>query len=135
MKSSFKKLPASQIELEVVLDQKEFVEYYQPVYDRALSSVHLKGFRPGTAPKEMASQAVNQEKVFEEAVNQAVRKQLHDLVQENDWKLIDQPKIEVIEDPKNPAGLKFKATLTVFPEIKLGNYKKIAENALKNQKP
>ncbi|MDP3999399.1 MAG: trigger factor [bacterium] len=135
MKHSFKKLPNSQIELEVVLDQKEFVEYYQPIYDQALNSVHLKGFRPGAAPKEMASQAVNQEKVFEEAVNQIVREKLQELTKENDWKLIDQPKIEVIEDPKNPAGLKFKATLTVFPEINLGNYKKIAENVLKNQKP
>lgn len=135
MKSNFKKLPASQIELEVVLDQKEFLEYYQPVYDQALNSVHLKGFRPGTAPKEMASQAVNQNQVFEEAVNQAVRENLRDLTKENNWQLIDQPKIEVVEDPKNPAGLKFKALLTVFPEVKLGNYKKIGQNILSNQKP
>ncbi len=130
MKHTSKNLKNSVFELEVILDQKEFLEYYQPVFDKALSSVHLKGFRPGTAPKEMASQAVNNEKVFEEAVHKAVSVTLKEITFQNEWQLIDQPKIEVLE---SPTGLKYKAVISVFPEVKLGDYRKTAKKALDSE--
>lgn len=131
MKHTFKKLPDSIVELEVILDHEEFLNYWQPVYDSALSGVHLKGFRPGTAPKEMAEKAVNNEAVFSEAVNKAARDSLKEISQENDWQLIDQPKVEVLDSEK---GLKFKATLTLFPEVKLGNYEKVVKKVLAEKK-
>lgn len=130
MKHTSKSLKDSKYELEVTLDQKEFLEYYQPVFDKALSSVHLKGFRPGTAPKEMASQAVNNEKVFEEAVHKAVSSTLKEITYQNEWQLIDQPKIEVLE---SPTGLKYKAVISVFPEVKLGDYKKTVRNIFESE--
>ena len=135
MKHTHKKLPNSQVELEEVLDHKEFLDYYQPVHDQALSSVHLKGFRPGTAPKELAEKAVDQEKVFDEAVNRAVRENLQEITKDNNWQLIDQPRIEVVDtNPAAGMGLKYKATLTIFPEVKLGNYKKLARQVLAEKK-
>lgn len=127
MKYTFKKLPDLVVEAEVVLDHQEFLNYYQPVYDQVLSAVHLKGFRPGTAPKDLADKAVDKEKVFQEAVNKAARDALREITEENNWQLIDQPKVEVLDSEK---GLKFKATLTVFPEVKLGNYQKIVKKVL-----
>lgn len=132
MKYTSKKLPNSVVEVEVVLEHKEFLNYYQPVYDAALSAVHLKGFRPGTAPKEMAEKAVDKEKVFNEAVSKAVRDNLQEITKENNWQLVDQPKIEVLESEQ---GLKFKATIVVFPEVKLGDYKKIAKKVFAERKP
>ena len=135
MKYASKKLPDSIVEIEATLDHKEFLEYYQPVYDQALSSVHLKGFRPGTAPKEMAEKAVDKEKVFNEAVNKAVRDALQEITEENNWQLIDQPKVEINEtDLAKNLGIKFKVTLSVFPEVKLGNYEKIAKRVLSERK-
>src|SRR3990167_11071625 len=127
MKSSFKKIPGSKIEGEVVLDQSDFKPYWDSAFESAMSNVELKGFRPGTAPKELAEQAVDKDKVFEEAARDAVRRTLDDVVEENKWSLIDQPSIEL-----RPAelGLKYKTTLTVFPDIQLGNYKKIAKKIL-----
>lgn len=135
MHHSFKKLPGSVIELEVTLDQKEFQGYWQAIYDQAISQVDLKGFRPGTAPKELADKAVDKEKIFEEAVSNVVRDNLKEITQENEWQLIDQPKIEVLEsNPLAGGNFKYKATLTIFPEVKLGNYKKIAKNILASKK-
>lgn len=131
MKSSFKKLPGSKIELQVSLDQKEFLPYYQAAYDLAISQVHLKGFRPGTAPKELADHAVNKEEVFGEAAKSAIRWSLDEITKDNEWTMIDAPQIEV-EDAE--LGIKYKATLTIFPEIKLGNYKKIADKTLEEKK-
>ncbi|MBI3046248.1 MAG: trigger factor [Candidatus Harrisonbacteria bacterium] len=135
MKYTSKKLPDSIIEAEVVLEHKEFLEYYQPIYDQALASVNLKGFRPGAAPKDLAEKAVDKEAVFNEAVNKAVRDSLQEITEENNWQLIDQPKVEIVEtNPQENVGLKFKATITIFPEVKLGNYQKIAKKILGSAK-
>lgn len=132
MKSSFKKLPGSKIELEVSLDKKEFLPYYEAVKEKALASVHLKGFRPGTAPKEIAEQALDKEEIFNEAVENAVRWSLEEVSKGEEWTLIDSPKIEIKET--KDLGLAYKATMVIFPEVKLGNYKKIAHNVLKDKK-
>lgn len=132
MKYTSKKLPNSIVEVEANLDHKEFLDYYQPIYDQALSVVHLKGFRPGTAPKDLADKALDKEKIFHDAVAKAAQSSLKEINEDNNWQLIDQPKIEVLEnDPVNNKGLKFKATLTVFPEVKLSDYKKIAKKIIK----
>lgn len=132
MKNLFKKLPGSKIELEVALDQNEFKAYWDAAYEKALADVHLKGFRPGTAPKELAEKAVNKDEVFEIAARSAVRFSLDEAVKDNEWTLIDTPKIDLMESPD--LSLKYKAELTVFPEAELGNYKKIAKKVLTEKK-
>lgn len=133
MKTNFKKLPGSKIELEVELDKNEFLPYYKQVDEQAIANVQIKGFRPGMAPRELAEQAVDKEKVFNEAVQNAVRWSLDEISKDHEWTFIDTPQIE-IEDTKD-LGLIYKANLTVFPEIKLGNYKKIAKKVLAERKP
>ena len=83
MKSIIKKLPASQVELSATLDKDEFKEYWDEVLEEELAKVHLKGFRPGMAPREMAEHAVDKDKVFNEAANRAVRYALQDLSEKN----------------------------------------------------
>lgn len=132
MKFHFKKLPGSKVELEVGLTKDDFLPYYEAAHSRALQSIHLKGFRPGTAPRDLAEKAVDRETVFNEAVKEAVRWSLDDASKNNEWTLIDAPHIE-ITDTKD-LGLQYKANLTIFPEIKLGNYKKIARKILAERK-
>lgn len=119
--------------MEVSLEQKEFLPYYQQAYDAALKNVHLKGFRPGTAPKEIAESAVDKEAAFNEAGRNAVRWSLDEITKDNEWTLIDTPQVQ-IEDSKD-LGIMYKATLTVFPEINLANYKKIAKKVMAEEKP
>ncbi|MEK9186724.1 MAG: trigger factor [Patescibacteria group bacterium] len=131
MKTNFKKLPGSKIALEVSLDEKEFKNYWDAAYEHALASVNLKGFRPGTAPKEMAEQAIDKDRVFEEAAKAAVRFSLDEATQENNWVVIDTPKIDLKE---SPAGLQYKTEITILPEINLGNYQKIAKKIFGEKK-
>lgn len=126
MKNKIKKIPGSQIELEVTLSNEEFQDYYKPAYEDAARSVTIKGFRPGTAPKELVDGALDHDKIFRAALQDAVRWSLDEIKKENDWSFIDSPKVEVTDgDPEK--GISYKATLTVFPEIELGNYKKAAK--------
>lgn len=132
MKHTFKKLPGSKIEVEVTLDQKEFMPHYQAANEAALKGIHLKGFRPGTAPKEMAEAAVDKEAVFSEAARNAVRVSLDEITKDREWTLIDTPSVQ-IEDSKD-LGIMYKATLTLFPEVNLPDYKKIAKKIMAEEK-
>lgn len=114
------------------MDVKEFQKHWQPVFDMAASKVQIKGFRPGTAPRELLEQGVDHDKVFEQAVRDAVRVSLNEYTDGEKLTLIDQPRVEVLDAKE---GVTYKAVLTVFPEVKLGNYKKIAKKVFAEQKP
>lgn len=114
----------------------EFKDYYDRERDEAVAKIEIKGFRPGTAPKELAEKAIDKEKIFDTAAREAVRRSLDEISKENHWTLIDSPKIEITEaSPMGEAGLRYKAELTIFPDVKLGNYKKIAQRVLKEKQP
>jgi len=124
MKYTHKDLPGSVKHLEVEFEQAEFAKYWEVVHSEALKEVEIKGFRKGAAPKEMASAAVDNDKIFNEAATRAIREALKDITKEKEWEIVDQPKIDIEEKAKN---ILFKIDLTVFPEVKLGNYKKFAK--------
>lgn len=125
MKSDIKKLPGSQMQLTVKLEDKEFSGYYQAAEDKAAAEVTIKGFRKGAAPKEMVAAGLNHDEIFHDAINEAVRWSLNEIKMENTWTFIDQPKIEVTSGEPGK-GIEYKATLTLFPEITMGDYKKTA---------
>lgn len=135
MKSSFKKLPGSKIALEVTLDPAEFKQYYDAAEAEAFARVEIKGFRKGTAPRELAETALDKDKVFHAATEEAVRRTLHDESEAREWTLIDTPKVAVKEaSPGGAVGLRYEAELTLFPEIRLGNYKKISGKIFSEKK-
>jgi trigger factor len=123
MKYTHKDLPGSIKHLEINLNQAEFAKYWEVVREEAVKNVELKGFRKGTAPKEMASAAIDQEKVFNEAAIRAIREILKEITEEKQWEIIDQPKINIEEKGND---LFFKVDIAVFPEVELGDYKKVA---------
>lgn len=132
MKNKIKKLAGSKVELEVTLTDAEFQTYYQPAYDEAAKHIAIKGFRPGTAPKNLVDQAIDHEKIFSLAVQEAVRWSLDTIKKENNWTLIDHPKVEVTDSKE---GVTYKATLTVFPDVELADYRKIAKKVFSQKKP
>src|SRR3989344_2868003 len=119
MKYTSKKLPQSQVEIKVNFTIEEFSPLYNEIFEQHLKNVEIKGFRKGQAPKEMAQQAINPEAVFEEVARRFIRQSLDEITTENDWTIIEQPKIEVIEPSAGiPKDFSYKAVLTLFPQIK-----------------
>jgi trigger factor len=134
MKHDIKKLPKAQIEVSVTLDDKEFAGYYEAAETKAAGEVTIKGFRKGAAPKEMVAAALDHDAIFHSAINEAVRWSLNEIKIENNWTFIDQPKIEITEGEPGK-GITYKASLTIFPEIKLGDISKIAKKVFADKKP
>lgn len=131
MATQIKKLPNSQVEVEVSLTDKEFEAFWKPEYEKALKKVTIKGFRAGAAPKELLDQGVDKDQVFKDAIMVAVRRTLDEVTQENEWTIIEQPRVELLDSKKD---VRYKATLTLFPEITLPDYKKIAKEIIEEKK-
>jgi trigger factor len=131
MKYTHKDLPGSVKHLEINLSGDEFAKYWQISYDKAIKEVNVKGFRKGSAPKEIADKAINKDEVFSGASVDAVREILKQITEEKDWEVVDQPKIDIKEKGKD---FIFKIDLTVFPEVSLKDYKKIAKKIFSDKK-
>lgn len=137
MKHSFKKLKNSKIAVEVILTADDVRPYYDRVYGKAIGSVKLKGFRPGMAPESMAESAIDKHAVMESAIQDAIRHSLNAVIEENDWTVVDAPRVEIISDEKSifeNKGLTFKADLTLYPALELPDYKKIAHKVMADKK-
>jgi trigger factor len=140
MKSTLKKGKGSVVEGEVTLNPEEFLKHWESAFGAHAKHVRVPGFRTGTAPREIAAKHIDSDNVFRDAADSAVKESLEDVLRENDWKIIDGPSVEVLEaspkgDKKTDKGFVYKAKFVVFPEVKLGNYKKIAEKILSEEKP
>jgi trigger factor len=140
MKTEIKRLPASRVAATITFDAQEFYTLWQAAYEAARVTVRVKGFRPGSAPRELADPAIDKEAVLESAVRRAAEKAMRTLADEHEWIIVDTPRVEVIEahppepdtDSAKKPGLVFRASFPIFPEVKLGDYRKVARKVFAN---
>jgi len=124
MNITTKKLPKSAVQLHVEVDEKQMVEYFGRAYERLASSVQIKGFRPGAAPKSMILDQIGIDRYTQEAVNLAIVDTYYRAVHEEKLVPLTQPAVAIHEfgvDEK----LVYDATVDVLPVIELGDYKKL----------
>ncbi len=132
MKSQIKKLPKSQVELEIEISPEEFDKYInQTILDLA-KNAEVEGFRKGKAPVELAKQRIGEQKILIEAAESAIKDNYVKAVQENKIEPISHPEVEIIKMAKgNP--FVFKVKVYLLPQVELPDYKKIASKIKKNE--
>jgi len=127
MQVSVQKLPKSKIELTCEIPAVDFDNYFDKAVENLAKNLEIKGFRKGYVPKEMAKTYLSQKDILEEAANLAVNDTCLKVLEENKIEAVDSPRIEILKlAPQNP--LIYKATVSVLADIKLPDYKKIAQN-------
>ncbi|MEZ4156674.1 MAG: trigger factor [Candidatus Paceibacterota bacterium] len=132
-KHKIKKTEDSGVNIVVDLNKDEFAPFWKGAYEEQASKVSVKGFRKGKAPKEFLDGGVDKDKAFSEAFSSAVRSVLNDLITENKWTIIDQPRVDLLETTDD-GGVRFSIDLTLFPEIELADYRKLAPKILSEKK-
>ena len=90
MKTTQKKLPKSQIELEFELTEEEFKKYVQTALEHLKKHVKVDGFREGKAPASMVEDKLKPEALLMEAGDLAVRESYLNYVKE--YKVIEKLK-------------------------------------------
>jgi len=86
--------------------------------------MNIPGFRPGKAPYDMVKDKIGEQAIYEEALEQTVKKTYPQAVLDHQLETVGQPKISVLKlAPGN--SLVYKAQVSLLPKIQIGEYKKI----------
>lgn len=131
------KLPKSEIEIEGELEADIFESYFSKALKKLGENIELPGFRKGKAPENILIAQVKEMQILEEMAELALSEHYPKIVAgENGSERIDpigRPDISITKLARgNPLGFKIK--VTVLPEIKLADYKKIAKKVLSEAK-
>ncbi len=93
-------------------------------YNKNKSKISVPGFRKGKVPRKVVEAEFGPEFLYEDAVNWVLNEVYPEVVAELNLDVVALPDIDVKEVGKD-IGAKFEASVTVKPEVKLGQYKGI----------
>lgn len=131
MKIEKKDLPKSEVEFKIVVDEKEFESYHAKGLAQVQQVVEVDGFRKGNAPEDLIVKKYGDMVILEEMANLALRDAYVKAVDEHKVSPISDPQVTITKIAKgNP--LELTIVVPVMPEVKLPSYKKIANEAIKD---
>jgi len=119
------------IRLTVTIPSSDIKKVWDEVVEESVKEIELPGFRIGKAPRHLAEEKIDKEKVREEVLKKLLPKFYIDAVQEHNLGPIINPKIHI--DPSSVSADLSKdwqfTTLTCeAPQVKLNNYKERIKN-------
>jgi len=122
MSVKIEKLENNQVKLEIEVDAKVFDECMNKAFNKNKSRFNIPGFRRGKAPRSMVERYYGEQVLYEDAINFACAETYDNAIDENDLHPVDRPEIDIVqlESGKN---FIFTATVTVRPDVELGQYK------------
>ena len=113
-------------EIEIKVEGKEWKEALDKAFKEANKKAKIDGFRPGHAPKEVFIKKYGEQALYMDAAEAVVDGAYEKMLKENEKNLEDlvaRPDVQVKDI--NGEGVTFNFVLTMRPEVKLGDYKKI----------
>lgn len=119
---SLNRLPKSTFELTITIPWAEVKSHHDKLTSEFASEVEVKGFRKGKAPKKLAEEKIDKDKIFQEVIKQIVPDAYLKAIEEHHLHPIVNPKIELVSF-KEEEDWTFKATGCEKPEVNLDNYK------------
>ena len=126
MPTSVKKLPKSQVELTITVPYADYVKAEKQAIERLGKEVKVDGFREGQVPENIVREKAGPEAVRSATLEQVIPISYAAAVKEHDVQVIAQPRVEIKSAvQKEGDNFVYTATVSVMPEVKLGDYKKI----------
>lgn len=119
---SLNKLPKSTFELTITLPWTEVKSHHDKLTSEFVKEVEVKGFRKGKAPKKLAEEKVDKDKIFQEVIKQIVPEAYLKAIEQHNIHPLVNPKIELMSF-KEGEDWTFKATTCEKAEVDLDNYK------------
>ncbi|MGB0088109.1 MAG: trigger factor, partial [Planifilum fulgidum] len=122
MKASWEKTENNQGVLTVEVDGETVEKALNQAFRKVVKRVTVPGFRKGKVPRAIFERRFGVEVLYEDALDILLPDAYASAVKETGIEPVDRPEIE-IEQMEKGKPLIFKATVTVKPEVKLGEYK------------
>lgn len=127
-----KNLPESELQIEAEISYETLAKHRSKAIKEMSEHANIPGFRPGHIPENILVQKVGELAILEEAGYEAVEEVLPEIIKEKKVSFVGDPHVTITKlAPGNP--LVFTITVSILPEVKLPDYKKIAvsENSKK----
>ncbi|TMW71624.1 trigger factor [Alteribacter natronophilus] len=122
MSANFEKLEGNSGVLTVEVDKERVNTALDEAFKKVVQKVNVPGFRKGKVPRSMFEQRFGVESLYQDALDILLPQAYGEAVEETGIEPVDRPEID-IETMEKGENLVFKATVTVKPEVKLGEYK------------
>lgn len=122
MEVNMNKIENNVVELEIKVESKRFDEALKKAYKKNVNKFNIQGFRKGKVPMNIVKKFYGVEVLFDDAINFCIDEVYPTALDENNIRPVDYPQIDVVEVGEGK-DLVFKAKVTTYPEVKLGEYK------------
>ena len=124
MAANWEKVENNQGVLTVEVDASEVDKALDQAFKKVVKRVQVPGFRKGKVPRKIFEARFGVESLYQDALDILLPNAYGQAVRETGIEPVDRPEVDVeqLEQGKN---LIFKATVTVKPEVKLGDYKNL----------
>ena len=121
MKVSTENLGNCQAVLTIEAETSELDKSLDEAYHHLVNEVSIPGFRKGKAPRAILVQHIGKRNLVEEALERLIPQLYKQAIESQEIEPIARSEIEVIQNEP----LVFKATVSLKPEVKLGDYHSI----------
>ena len=126
MATKIKKLEGSQIEITASISAKDLSAYRVQALKNLNEEVSIDGFRKGKVPENVLIEKIGDMTVLYEMAELAIGDEYPKIIEKEKIEAIGRPEVKITKIAKdNP--LEFTITTAVTPEVKVGDYKKIAK--------
>lgn len=122
MEAKMEKIEANVVKFDVKVEAEKFDAALKKAYNKNKMHFNVQGFRKGKVPMAMVKKFYGVEVLYDDAVNYLIQETYPQIIDENNIKPVDYPKINIVEIGKEK-GLNYTAEVTVYPEVELGQYK------------
>ena len=122
MSVKIEKMEKNTVKLEIQVEAKAFDEYLNKAFLKNKLRFNIPGFRKGKAPRAMVERYYGEHVLYEDAINFACADAYDKAIDENNIEPVDRPEIDIVQIGSGKDFI-FTATVTVKPEVVLGDYK------------
>jgi trigger factor len=120
-----KKLPESEMEINAEISYETLAPHRTAAIKKISGSISIPGFRPGHIPEKILIQKVGELAILEEAAYAVIETALPEILTEKKISIVGEPRVSITKLAANNP-LAFSIIVSVTPEVKLPDYKKIA---------
>ncbi|MGN1385461.1 MAG: trigger factor [Bacillus sp. (in: firmicutes)] len=132
MSAKWEKLEVNRGVLTVEVEADKVNEGLDAAFKKVVKQINVPGFRKGKMPRQMFEQRFGVESLYQDALDFILPEAYAAAVEEAGIDPVDRPEIDV-EQMEKGQNLIFKATVTVKPEVKLGDYKGLEVEAVNTE--
>jgi trigger factor len=124
VQTTLKRLDATQVEIEIPISADELKAAEERAFRELVKRAKIPGFRPGKVPRKIFEQQYGAELITERALDEIVPEAFGRALREHDVEPAGRPQFELLPQ-EDGLPLRVRATVSVRPEIVLGDYRNI----------